>query len=287
MSDSSSSARLWRPLRPFIEAEARLAASAARRPAAAALYEFARFGVKQAWACLFAAIMLALLIATRAFYPLHAPLARYDFLVLAALTVQAGMLALRLETFEEAKVIFVFHLVGTGMEVFKTAAGSWAYPEPSLLRLGGVPLFTGFLYASVGSFIARDWRLFHFRFARHPPLWAVHLLALAIYGNFFLDHWGYDLRWLLVAAALALFGPTVIHYRVWRVDRRMPLLLANLLTAGFLWAAENIGTFTGAWLYPAQAHGWRFVGFSKFSSWFLLLIVSYALVATVNRPQKP
>ena len=281
---SRSAALLWPLLAHFRAGEARLSQWASRRPLRAAFYEFARFGVKQAWACLFGAIMLSLLMATHVFYPLAAPLARYDFLALAALAAQAAMLAGRLETWEEAKVIFLFHLVGTGMEVFKTATGSWVYPEPSLLRLGGVPLFTGFMYASVGSFIARDWRLLHFRFARHPPLWVVYGLALAIYGNFFLDHWRVDLRWLLLAAAVAIFARTTIYYRVWRVDRRMPMLIANILTAGFLWVGENVGTFARAWAYPAQAHGWRLVGFSKFSSWFLLLIVSYALVAAVNRP---
>ena len=52
---------------------------------------------------------------------------------------------------EEAKVILAFHLVGTAMELFKTHMGSWEYPEPSLLRIGGVPLFSGFMYAAVGS----------------------------------------------------------------------------------------------------------------------------------------
>jgi Protein of unknown function (DUF817) len=146
VADLRSAALLWRPLALFVEVEARLSAWVAQRPLTAALYEFVRFGVKQAWACLFAAMMLALLIGSHAFYPKTAPLARYDFLVLAALTVQAGMLLARLETFEEAKVIFVFHLVGTAMEVFKTATGSWVYPEPSLIRIGGVPLFTGFMY---------------------------------------------------------------------------------------------------------------------------------------------
>ena len=37
------------------------------------------------------------------------------------------------------------------MEVFKTEAGSWTYPEDNLLRIGGVPLFSGFMYAAVGS----------------------------------------------------------------------------------------------------------------------------------------
>ena len=34
-----------------------------------------------------------------------------------------------METWDEAKVILMFHVVGTGMELFKTAAGSWIYPE--------------------------------------------------------------------------------------------------------------------------------------------------------------
>jgi len=272
-------------LAPFIAREARLADWASRHPLTRWAYEFIRFGVKQAWACLFGAIMLALLLITHAVYPPGAPLARYDFLVLAAVGIQALMLTTKLETWEEAKVILLFHFVGTAMEVFKTSVGSWVYPEPSLLRIGGVPLFTGFMYASVGSFIARSWRLFDFRFTRHPPLWMVKALAVGIYANFFLDHFGVDLRIALLLAAFAVFGRTWIHYRVWRVYRRMPLLLANFLTAAFVWTGENIGTFAHAWMYPSQADGWRLVGFGKFSSWFLLLMVSYALVALVNPPQ--
>src|SRR5687767_3529329 len=102
------------------------------------LYEFALFGFKQGWACLFGALMLGLLLTTHLYYPTDAALARYDFLVLAALAIQLAMLGFRLETIEEAKVILAFHLVGTLMELFKTYAGSWVYPEPSLLRIGGV-----------------------------------------------------------------------------------------------------------------------------------------------------
>ena len=74
----------------------------------------------------------------------------------------------------EAKVILMFHAVGTVMEIFKTSAGSWIYPEANLLRIGGVPLFTGFMYAAVGSYLARVWRLFDFRFRAHRrwrPRW--------------------------------------------------------------------------------------------------------------------
>ena len=282
---SNSAAATWAPLARFIEAEARIGAWAERRTSTHALYEFVRFGIKQGWACLFGALMLALLIGTHLFYPKGATLARYDFLVLAALAIQAVMLTLRMETFEEAKVIFVFHVVGTMMEVFKTSVGSWIYPEVSLLRIGGVPLFTGFMYAAIGSYIARCWRLFDFRFTHHPPLWALSLLALGIYVNFYAHHYVADLRLVLFAATALLFGRCWIYFKVWRVHRRMPLLVGFGLVALFIWIAENVGTFTAAWMYPHQRNGWSLVSMGKLGAWFLLMIISYTLVALLNRPQ--
>ena len=57
--------------------------------------------MKQAWACLFGALLLALIVATHLWYPGGAALTRYDFLVLAAIAVQALMLAAKLETWEK------------------------------------------------------------------------------------------------------------------------------------------------------------------------------------------
>lgn len=279
---AASAAANWPLLARFITREAQLGRWAAKRPATQLLYELARFGVKQAWACLFAALMLGLILATYVWYPKGAALARYDFLVISAVLIQALMLAFKLETWEEARVILLFHIVGTVMEVFKTSAGSWIYPEPSLLRIGGVPLFTGFMYAAVGSFMARCWRLFDFRFTRHPPLWALSALSLAIYVNFFTHHYVADIRIVLFAAAAVLLGPCIIHYKIWQVHRPMPMLLAALLTALFIWIAENIGTFTAAWIYPNQKNGWSLVSFGKLGAWFLLMILSYTLVATVS-----
>ena len=272
----------WPLLARFIDREARIAAWAARRRYTLFLYEFVRFGVKQAWACLFAALMLALIVGTWACYPKGAWLARYDFLVVAAIAIQGVMLWARLETPEEGRIILVFHVVGTVMEIFKTSMGSWIYPEESLLRIGGVPLFTGFMYAAVGSFMARCWRLFDFRFTRHPPLWALGVLSVAIYINFFTHHFMWDIRPALILAAVLLLGPGVIHYKIWRVHRRMPLLLAAVLTAGFIWLAENIGTFTSAWIYPHQRGGWTLVSLAKLNAWFLLMILSYTMVAALN-----
>ena len=251
----------------------------ARGPIIAGLYEFLRFGIKQGWACFFGGLVLGLIAVTRLYYPAHAPLARYDALVLACLCVQAAMLIFRLETWEEARVILVFHVVGTVMEVFKTSVHSWQYPEASLLRIGHVPLFSGFMYAAVGSYLARVWRLFDFRFTRHPSIGALLMLSAAIYANFFTDHWRIDLRVPLLAAAAFLFRRTTIYFKVWRLHRHMPLLLGFCLVALFIWFGENIGTAGGAWLYPAQTKGWTMVSPAKLTSWFLLMLISYTLVA--------
>ncbi|MGH8601049.1 MAG: DUF817 family protein, partial [Burkholderiales bacterium] len=99
-----------------------------RGPLAVFAHELVWFGVKQAWACLFGALMLALLVATWMFWPAGAPLARYDFVTLAAVAIQIMLLASGLETRREACVIVLFHVTGTLMELFKTATGSWTYP---------------------------------------------------------------------------------------------------------------------------------------------------------------
>ena len=251
------------------------------------LYEFLLFGFKQGWACLFGGLLLALLLATHFLYPDDAALARYDFLTLSALCIQLGMLAFRLETWDEAKVILIFHVVGTVMEIFKTYAGSWVYPEPSLLRIAGVPLFSGFMYAAVGSYIARVWRIFDFRFASYPPRWATWLLAGAIYANFFLHHYWIDIRWGLFAATALIFWRTSVHFRNFRVHRWMSLLLGFGLVALFIWFAENLGTFARAWSYPGQEQVWRPVHLAKFGSWYLLMIISFVLVALVQPIRKP
>lgn len=281
-----SAARTWPFLAGFVTAEGRLAARAqARGGLTAFAYEFLRFGVKQGWACLFGGLICALLIGTHLFYPADAPLTRYDFLTIAAVLIQVALLALGMETWEEAKVIAIYHVVGTAMEIFKTGVGSWIYPEASLLRVMGVPLFTGFMYASIGSYIARVWRLFDFRFTRHPPLALTLPLAGAIYLNFFSHHYVADMRTLLFIATGVLFAGTVVHFKVWQVHRKMPLLLGFVLVSLFIWLAENIGTATRVWIYPNQAAGWSPVSAAKLGSWFLLMIVSYVLVTLVNRPE--
>ena len=284
----SSAAAGWPALATWIAWEARLGARAAvRGPLVTGAYEFLRFGIKQGWACLFGALLLGLILLTRTLYPAHAALPRYDALVLACVAIQAALLLAGLETMAELRVILLFHLVGTGMELFKTAVGSWTYPEPGLLRLGHVPLFTGFMYGAIGSYLVRVWRLFDFRFTFHPGIRALNWLSVAIYANFFADHWGVDARYPLVAITMLLFRRTTIRFRIWRRHRRMPLLLGFLLVALFIWFAENIGTRTGTWLYPGQMRSWRMVPPAKLVSWFLLMLISYTMVATTMLRRMP
>ena len=281
-------------MRRFTSVEARIDAAAHgvldRLPAhgvSGAMVEFAVFGLKQAWACLFGGAMLFLILATKFAWPGEAVLARYDFLFLAALSIQVAMLAFRLETPSEAKVILIFHVVGTAMELFKTSAGSWIYPEENFFRLGGVPLFSGFMYAAVGSYIARISRIFDMRYSRYPPLWTTVLLCAAIYVNFFAHHFTVDIRYVLFATTALLYLRTTVHYRVFRFRHRMPLLVGFLLVALFIWFAENIGTWSRAWIYPNQSAGWTAVPLEKLGSWYLLMIISFVLVTLVHRPQAP
>lgn len=248
---------------------------------------FLAFGIKQAWVCLFGGLMVALLVGTHFWYPADARLPRYDALTIAAVVIQIALIALRLEQWDEVAIILMFHVAGTGMELFKTAVGSWIYPESSYLHIGGVPLFTGFMYASVGSYIARACRSFDLRFSHHPSLRVTVILSVAIYANFFLHHYLPDVRYLLIVGVAIAFRRCTVFFLIGRHYHRMPLLLGFVLIATFIWLAENIGTFSHAWLYPSQMQGWAMVSIGKLGSWFMLTIMSYVMVTLINRPRAP
>ena len=143
------------------------------------------------------------------------------------------------------------------------------------------------MYASVGSYIARVWRGFDFRFTGYPRKWATIALAAGIYVNFFAHYWIVDLRWGLFAVIVALFWRTRVWFRTLTAYRSMPLLVGFLLVALFIWFAENIGTFAHAWAYPNQLVGWHLVSPAKLGSWYLLMIISFVLVSLVTPIRAP
>ena len=249
------------------------------------LVEFAVFVLKQAWSCVFGAAILLVIVATKLFDPDTAALARNDFLVIAAVAIQVVMVATRLETFRELRVIILFHLVGTGMELFKTSVGSWLYEGDGVLHIGGVPLYSGFMYAAIGSYMVRVYRLFDLRFDRYPRLWITAILAALIYLNFFAHHYLPDARYLLMVATAVIFGRCVMSFRIFRHRLRLPLLTIFVGVALFIWIAENIGTWADAWQYPGQEDGWQVVSLAKLGSWFLLMIISVVLVTWVYPPR--
>jgi uncharacterized membrane protein YoaT (DUF817 family) len=244
--------------------------------------EFLYFGIKEARSCLFVvSFFAAVLLTPRAGI---AGIPRYDLLLIAALIIQVGMLLARLETWDELKAVCLFHVVGFALEAFKVSGNirSWSYPDFAYTKVFGVPLFAGFMYASVGSYIVQAWRLFDLRIRRHPPYWMAAAIALLIYANFFTHHYIGDYRWYLAACALGLYSRTSVIFRPLDRNRQMPLMLAFVLIGFFIWLAENIGTFWGVWRYPNQLGVWSIVHLSKWSSWSLLVILTFTIVASLK-----
>lgn len=207
---------------------------------------------------------------------------RYDALFVIAVGLQISFLALKLETWAEARVIFLFHLTGTAMELFKTHVGSWSYPEEAIFRLQAVPLFSGFMYAAVGSYMARVIRLFDMQFAPSPPLVLHFGLAILAYVNFFSHHYIWDIRNILLLATLLFYVRTRIWFQIGANWYWMSLPVAAFFSSVFLWVAENIGTLTGTWIYSGQ-NPLDLVSLDKIGSWYLLLYVAFATVTLVIR----
>jgi uncharacterized membrane protein YoaT (DUF817 family) len=242
------------------------------------------FGRHQVSACVFGILLMAGLLLTRSWGAGNA-LSRQDFLFLYALALQIALIAFRFEHRDEVIVIFAFHLLATLMEWFKTspAIGSWHYPQEGVIfRIYQVPMFAGFLYASVGSYIARSWRIFDFRFENYPPVWATVVLAVLAYLNFFTHHYVVDIRIPLLIASFVLFRRCRLHFRTGSRFRSKPLIVGLLLVALLIWGAENGGTYARGWMYPDQVSGWKMVSLQKFWAWYLLMILSFVLVSLVN-----
>ena len=243
------------------------------------LHELVVFGLKQARAASFGGSLLALILLTSFFE--FSTIARYDFLFLGAIFIQVMLLVLKIETWKETQVILLFHVVATLMELFKThpSIGSWQYPETCFLKIGNVPLFTGFMYSAVGSFIARSWKIMKLRYTKYPPFGVTIFLAIAIYINFFTHHFIYDFRYLLFGLIGLFYFRTQVYFIVYQKERKMPMLLAFVLISFFFWLAENAGTYGNMWQYPNQTEVWQMVSFGKMGAWFLLMIVSFVLVS--------
>lgn len=259
------------------------------RPVPANLTGLRRFAVESLWflvkelrACTFAGLFFIAVFTMPRAGVFGIP--RYDLLLLTAIAIQAWMVWAKLETWDELKAITLFHVIGFGLEAFKTSSGiqSWSYPDFAYTKIFGVPLFSGFMYAAVGSYIIQAWRLFDIRVRHHPPYWMATAMAVAIYANFFTHHFVPDFRWYLAACALGLYARSTVIFRPLDRDRTMPLLGSFILIGLFIWLAENLSTFFGIWRYPNQLGAWATVHVGKWSSWSLLVIMTFTIVASLK-----
>ena len=239
--------------------------------------EFFWFGIKESRACLFAGLFFLAIFSvprTGIF-----GIARYDVLLVIAVVIQSLMVMLKLESWAEVKAITLFHILGFILEVFKTspAIGSWQYPEAGWSKIFGVPLFSGFMYAAVGSYLIQCWRLQNIRIYYHPPIVLTLILSLALYANFFTHHFIGDFRWYLAAIALGMYIRTTLEFTPYDRPRRMPILLGFTLIGFFIWLAENISTFFGIWQYPNQLGAWATVHVGKWGAWALLVMLTFTI----------
>jgi uncharacterized membrane protein YoaT (DUF817 family) len=237
-----------------------------------------RFAWTEAQCCLFAVLFFLGLGLVR-LVPLPGDPA--DALLLWCLGVTLVLWLVRWETGREVAVIAGFHLVGLALELFKVRQGSWSYPDTGLASVGGVPLYSGFMYAAVGSYVCQAWRRFDLRITGYRAL-STALVAGLVYLNFFTSHVVWDARLVLALALLLVTRRTWVHFTVGRRRYAMPLALSFGLIGFFLWVAENGATLLRAWQYPSQESVWTLVHPAKLGSWSLLVVVSIVLVAAVK-----
>lgn len=208
---------------------------------------------------------------------------RYDYLLFFALVIQALLLYFKLESWAEAKVIALFHLLAMVMELFLThpQIASWQYPQPAVFKVYTVPLFAGFMYSAVGSFFARSLRLFNMSFVNLPSFVLMLSLAVISYINFMSKFFIMDVRYILFAVSTVIFWRSKVMFKIRQQQYQLPMLLILWVLALLIWIAENISTFYQIWLYPSQVKAWHMVSWGKLGSWYLLLLLSLVLVLRV------
>jgi uncharacterized membrane protein YoaT (DUF817 family) len=86
----------------------------------------------------------------------------------------------------------------------------------------------------------------------------------------------------LFFAAVFAVPRASVTFRLFDRDRSMPLLASFLLIGFFVWLAENISTLFGVWRYPNQLGAWTAVHVGKWSSWSLLVVMTFTIVANLK-----
>ncbi|HEX8614837.1 MAG TPA: DUF817 family protein [Telluria sp.] len=65
----------------------------------------------------------------------------------------------------------------------------------------------------------------------------------------------------------------------------MPIPLdpgVSIRMAALIWLAENLSTFFGVWKYPNQLGAWSMVHVGKWSSWSLLVVMTFTIIVNLK-----
>ncbi|NQZ36153.1 MAG: DUF817 domain-containing protein [Crocinitomicaceae bacterium] len=243
--------------------------------------ELTAFTYKNAISCVFPVFIFLMLGLSRMFD--HSVVPRYDFLLIVCVLAQIVLFLSGIESKREVAVIFIFHGLGILLELHKVNVGSWSYPEEAFTKFAGVPLYSGFMYSSVASYICRAWDNFDLKITHWPHSALAICVGGIIYVNFFTNAFMADVRWYIIPVLFIVFWRTKVQFNSNGIVRQMPMLLSFVLIGFFIWLAENIATFLGAWKYAYQHEGWEAVDLSKLTSWSLLVIVSVIIVGQLKR----
>lgn len=235
--------------------------------------EFLLFGFKQLIGITFGlSLVLGFILTAGSSY-------RYDILFVYALIVQFILFKIGFESKRDILVVTCFHLIGLSMELIEVGINhSWAYTSSGFFYIASVPIFTGFMYASVGSYMAKEFRLMRIEVTDMPSSRFLIIFSIAIYANFILNNHIYDFRYLLLVITVIVYSRAKLKFTPSVKAYKFNLPLAFLLIGFFIWIAENISTYLGIWTYPNQVPVWHLVHISKITSWMLLSIVSFNIV---------
>jgi uncharacterized membrane protein YoaT (DUF817 family) len=244
-------------------------------------HDFWEFGVRQFRSAIFGITIIVALAITEF---VHVPfIARYDLLLVIVILIQAVLLLTHFERPYDLIPIMVFHVIGVGLEIFKVQHGIWTYPDAGILKIAGVPLYSGFMYSAIGSYVVRAIKEFDIRVTNWPRWWWTVGLSGLIYLNYFTDTLSFDYRDFLYVAILIIFWKTKFTFVIRTRRHIWPAVLGYFLIGLFIYLAENIGSFFGAWRYSYQLSQWKLVDPGKISSWSLLIIVTVVIAIELQR----
>ena len=229
--------------------------------------------------CFFACLLLS--------YPVHLllpSLARYDALFILLLPLSVLVHRYQIPPFQSHAhpheglwVQLTFHVLGYAFELFKVNyTHSWSYPEAGLSKCFGVPLYAGFMYGAVGAYISASFQWYRVRVKRLSRSLLGGWIGLCYLSFFLRPFIHFDLRYIsLLGLSITLFYTPLVGFttRPFRLRALYPLLFLGV----FVYLAENIATFGGAWVYRHQASGWMPVKLNIITSWMCLAAVPFGM----------